>query len=320
MQNLIESKAAEELGTIEREVRKKLVERSFLLDLQYWETVLKRIRIAKAKKYVREKYDAFVKKLNLQQEKKEARAAEEDKEPIQEGDWSPVYYDATEELEKLAINGEEYQENLAKTWEEKLRTQIDALRHAGEKKDRAMADGEDMQATMRFSLEGGDYDKVAEAMYKQEKERPMAEDEEPFNDPATIDMNEDILGDPKDQKFMLKKPLSFNRVKVGYEWNKYHQTHSDPDNPPPKSVQGYKFNIFYPHLIDRTRTPQFYLRPSDVTGTLLIKFHAGPPYEDIAFRILNKEWDLSEKRGFKCVFDRGILHLHFNFKKLRYKR
>ncbi len=47
----------------------------------------------------------------------------------------------------------------------------------------------------------------------------------------------------------------FNRVKTGYDWNKYNQTHYDHDNPPPKSVQGYKFNIFYPDLVDRSVTP-----------------------------------------------------------------
>ncbi len=48
------------------------------------------------------------------------------------------------------------------------------------------------------------------------------------------------------------KPRYFNRVKTGYDWNKYNQTHYDHDNPPPKTVQGYKFTIFYPDLIDRS--------------------------------------------------------------------
>jgi hypothetical protein len=43
------------------------------------------------------------------------------------------------------------------------------------------------------------------------------------------------------------------RVHTGYEWNKYNQTHYDHDNPPPKIVQGYKFNIFYPDLIDKSK-------------------------------------------------------------------
>jgi hypothetical protein len=29
----------------------------------------------------------------------------------------------------------------------------------------------------------------------------------------------------------------------GFEWNKYNQTHYDVDNPPPKIVQGYRFNV-----------------------------------------------------------------------------
>jgi hypothetical protein len=52
----------------------------------------------------------------------------------------------------------------------------------------------------------------------------------------------------------------------------------------------------------------------------MIRFVAGAPYEDIAFKIINKEWDYSDKMGFKSVFSRGILHLYFNFKKPRYRR
>lgn len=43
-----------------------------------------------------------------------------------------------------------------------------------------------------------------------------------------------------------------------------------------------------------------------------------PPYEDIAFRIVNREWERSHKKGFK--FERGILRLYFNFKRYRYLR
>ena len=58
-----------------------------------------------------------------------------------------------------------------------------------------------------------------------------------------------------EQLFVMRKPRFFNSVKQGYEWNKYNQTHYDSENPPPKVVQGYKFNIFYPDLADKTRTP-----------------------------------------------------------------
>lgn len=66
-----------------------------------------------------------------------------------------------------------------------------------------------------------------------------------------------------------------------YEWNKYNQTHYDHDNPPPKVVQGYKFNVFYPDLIDKSKAPTYKVVPdgSKHGETALLVFHAGPPYE-----------------------------------------
>ena len=61
------------------------------------------------------------------------------------------------------------------------------------------------------------------------------------------------------EKFTPRKPKYFNRVHTGYEWNKYNQTHYDQDNPPPKVVQGYKFNIFYPDLMDKETAPEYVL-------------------------------------------------------------
>ena len=46
------------------------------------------------------------------------------------------------------------------------------------------------------------------------------------------------------EKYRPRKPRYFNRVKTGYDWNKYNQTHYDHDNPPPKIVQGYKVSLY----------------------------------------------------------------------------
>ena len=70
-------------------------------------------------------------------------------------------------------------------------------------------------------------------------------------------------------------PRYFNRVHTGFEWNKYNQTHYDFENPPPKIVQGYKFNIFYPDLIDKSLTPQFTLIPTDNGDFCILKITAG---------------------------------------------
>lgn len=69
------------------------------------------------------------------------------------------------------------------------------------------------------------------------------------------------------------------------------------DNPPPKVVQGYKFNIFYPDLIDKSKAPTYkIIKEPGNDETVLLHFSAGPPYEDVAFRIVNREWEFSHKR------------------------
>ncbi|XVF76321.1 hypothetical protein PTKIN_Ptkin13bG0257100 [Pterospermum kingtungense] len=121
-------------------------------------------------------------------------------------------------------------------------------------------------------------------------------------------------------KYRRRKPKYFNHVHTGYEWNKYYQTHYDHDNPPRKSVQGYKFNISYPDLVDKTKASVYTVeKDGNCLETCIIRFHARPPYEDIAFRIVNKHWEYSHKKGFKCTFERGTLHVYLNFKRHRYR-
>lgn len=125
------------------------------------------------------------------------------------------------------------------------------------------------------------------------------------------------------EKYKPRKPKYFNRVHTAFEWNKYNKAHYDRENPPPKVVQGYKFNIFYPDLIDPAKTPTYTIEKdpdSSDGGTCIIRFSGGPPYEDIAFRIVNKRWASEPHRGFKCTFDRGILQLYFNFQRRGYRR
>lgn len=203
------------------------------------------------------------------------------------------------------------------------------------------------------STSGEDASQVTKALYDREAARGVAENEEVFA------AEEEVAGASKPEwsaQYQVRKPRYFNRVQMGYEWNKYNQTHYDHDNPPPKVVQGYKFNIFYPDLVDKTKAPTYKIvrehgrrrgesfAAAGEDDTCLIRFIAGPPYEDIAFRIVDREWDYSAKRdrGFKSSFDKvchirylngngdmgfldnngdaddsqGILQLHFQFKKV----
>ena len=160
-----------------------------------------------------------------------------------------------------------------------------------------------------------DFSSATKALYEREVARGVQEDEEIFAG------EEEVSSMSKPQwanKYRPRKPRYFNRVQMGYEWNKYNQTHYDHDNPPPKVVQGYKFNIFYPDLIDKTKAPTYRIErengrkrgesfaPAGEEDTCLIRFISGPPYEDLAFRIVDKEWDYSAKRerGFRSSFDK----------------
>lgn len=168
-------------------------------------------------------------------------------------------------------------------------------------------------ASVNSTMGASDSSNVAMQMLALEKAKDFEEEEESFNDSMEVPLSASKPG--------MVKPRYFNRVKSGFDWNKYNQTHYDEDNPPPKTVQGYKFNIFYPELVDKTNTPSFKVErvPSN-PDFCIIRFQAGAPYEDIAFQIVNREWEQSQKYGFKCVFERGILHLYFTFKRHRYRR
>lgn len=58
-----------------------------------------------------------------------------------------------------------------------------------------------------------------------------------------------------------------------------------------------QFNIFYPDLIDKSKAPTYKIvKEPGNDETVLLHFTAGPPYEEIAFRIVNREWEFSHKR------------------------
>ena len=78
-------------------------------------------------------------------------------------------------------------------------------------------------------------------------------------------------------KYTPRKPRYFNRVRTGWDRTKYKLTHYDHDNPPPKMIQGYKFTIFYPDLIDKLKTPRYFIEPcAESAGGndfVIIRFH-----------------------------------------------
>ncbi|NXB69798.1 CATIN protein, partial [Donacobius atricapilla] len=163
----------------------------------------------------------------------------------------------------------------------------------------------------------GDTSESSDDMFFRRAKEGMGADEAQFSVETPLTGKAYLWAD----KYRPRKPRFFNRVHTGFEWNKYNQTHYDSDNPPPKTVQGYKFNIFYPDLIDKRSMPEYFLEAcQDNKDFAILRFHAGPPYEDIAFKIVNREWEYSHRHGFRCQFANGIFQLWFHFKRYRYRR
>ncbi|XP_077369142.1 splicing factor Cactin [Festucalex cinctus] len=178
-------------------------------------------------------------------------------------------------------------------------------------------DAHRLQLARRQLQVTGDASESAEDAFVRRAKEGMGNDEAQFSVEIPVTGKMYLWAD----KYRPRKPRFFNRVHTGFEWNKYNQTHYDFDNPPPKIVQGYKFNIFYPDLINKRSTPQYFLEPSpDNKDFGILRFHAGPPYEDIAFKIVNREWEYSHRHGFRCQFANGIFQLWFHFKRYRYRR
>ena len=161
------------------------------------------------------------------------------------------------------------------------------------------------------------------AFMRQYKKEKMEADETEFSTEVKVRMSN---GDQAKmamwrEKHKPRKPRYFNRVHTGFEWNRYNQTHYDGDNPPPKIVQGYKFNLFYPDLVNPHKTPDFTLTPiPGEEGFATLKFSGGPPYEDIAFKVVDRKWEYGHRRGFRSEFRNNVLQLWFHFQRERYRR
>ena len=328
--NVLRPKDLKSLQDMETQVKASLSDPNFSMDREYWEGMLKLIQIYQAKAHLQKLSADFLARLSesaqVSLESLEIPSSghiEDNLHPLTgDGSMSPALISDDESITCPILTEEEdiqIYNTLRKTT---LEAECEAFRTSKDrfKVSNPLITKENALYTIsrHEKLVSGKLEKTVEDLMRIEliKQNPLEEDEEEFGESIEL---KPVLEAWRD-KFRPRKPKYFNRIKTGYEWNKYNQTHFDHLSPPPKVVQGYKFNIFYPDLIDRTKAPQFYLEPSESSETCIIRFHAGPPYEDIAFKIVNREWDYSDRHGFKCFFDKGVMHLYFNFKRHRYKR
>ena len=333
---LLGPKTLEQLRGLERQVYGKL-QSNEPIDEEYWEQLLDNIKLYKAKAQLKDFYKAVVdnRLRNLKQSQideayrlRRGVTANQGRQVSTEAS-APNVEDLDPEP-KLKLSAED--KNLEVLDETDFvtrltlaRTKVERLRYIPTRQGRQDKNGQghevkphskDAQGVTGTSRSGPESSSQAmNALYHREVARGVDDDEEVFAG------EEEVSTASKPQwanKYRPRKPRYFNRVQMGYEWNKYNQTHYDHDNPPPKVVQGYKFNVFYPDLIDKTKAPTYRIErengrkkgqsfaPAGEEDTCLIRFMSGPPYEDLAFRIIDKEWDYSAKRerGFRSSFDK----------------
>lgn len=351
-------KTIEEINIFEKEIIENLSNEFKNEEVQFWKNALGLLKLEKSKIILNQMYLNFEKKNKEVLEKiKKMRKEEDFLEEKDEGNLSPPFYESDEELRKASISEHDYlfkmSENRKKflslklnQWQKKYfeenshkknfanveaqnsDDEVEKFLNKISKKRKAdinytspintfiqndVANIKESRFDLQEETSQNSKDLIEEISLVESEE--LGDNENIFNEIVPISVSYDWSN-----KYKPIKPRYSNRIRVGYEWNKYNQAHYDFNHPPPKVIQGYKFNIFYPYLIDKTKTPEYTLERADVADMCIIRFHAGAPYEDIAFKIANREWDMTERAGFKNLFDKGILRLYFKFKRYRYKR
>ncbi|KAI9367126.1 mid region of cactin-domain-containing protein [Aspergillus egyptiacus] len=350
---LLSPKSYEQLETLEGQVRKKL-DSNEPIDTDYWEELLRSLTVWMARAKLKKVYQAVIEERVRglrQQQREEAESVRSKLAPLaptvrgdmahavkeeefRDLDPDPLLQIRPEDKVYEVVDEEAFLDQVARERSKILKMGYVPLRQRHGEKASAPISSSTATAPVasnstRFSsIPNEDFSQATKALYERELAKGVSENEEIFTGEESVSTGKQPQWA---NKYRPRKPRYFNRVQMGYEWNKYNQTHYDHDNPPPKVVQGYKFNIFYPDLIDKTKAPTYRIErehgrkrgqsfaAAGEEDTCLIRFMAGPPYEDIAFRIVDKEWDYSAKRerGFKSTFDKGILQLHFQFKRVR---
>lgn len=324
---MLSSKSADELLELQRQIRAKL-RSGEPLDVEYWEGLLRRIVVWRSIAKLRDVHELVQKQRSAQLQQRQRAEAQQHQQEVshevneearpakeEQETWSEDMEPPTEKEQNLSYDQRKLPiVTLASQWAALLAARRSVLRTAFIPR---LAQAQTKQEDKNESAE--------DKLFRMEAEREMDATEETFNQDVQLPSH------PIYQwadKYRPRKPRYFNRVHTGYEWNRYNQTHYDSENPPPKVVQGYKFNIFYPDLIDSSRPPTYKILREDSDDTVLLRFSAGPPYEDIAFRIVDRAWEFSHRRGFRCTFERGVLQLHctstctnpVNFKRLKYRK
>lgn len=297
----IEGKNVLELLTLEKEIEKIFYGDEFSMDSDYWDFLLMTVKKKRAILMLNEFFErvrkiegqnrVYIKEINCEKEENHINLelADENWESANE----PIEIKTEQEF-KAFLQNKRF-ENLKKIIENKI-------------------EGIVFEQTKSEAKSKRKAEKVMNDIFGQKTINELEVNSKPDHESEKMGLLKWV------EDYKPRKPHFFNRVKLGYEWNKINITRYTKDNPPPREVVGYKFNIFYPGLIDKTSVPTFKLTPMQSKEFVIISFIAGPPYAKISFQIVNGQWDMANRKNFKCLFDKNVLHLYFDFVKQRHFR
>jgi len=313
---LMGNKNAKQLEGLRDQIRSKLVTGQ-AIDVDYWEAVLRKIDSARAKRILKELH-GLVLNSRLEQLRRHQiltsrgliaglKRILDSEEAIEE---SKISYKSPEP-QVLDLNSKIPTMTLVDYMQSLSRERQSVRKKGFVPLNTIVSEAEETETVDPVKVN---------ADYAREIAKGEAGDEEPFNVEYSLPAQ-----DPS-----LKVPLYYNRVQVGIEWNRYTAVHYDEKNPPPPIVTGYHFNIFYPDLVGTSQSPKYKVEreggrkrgqsvaTSGEQDTCILRFTCSGVYQDIAFLIVDNEWDYSSKyeRGFRSSFEKGVFRLHFKFKKV----
>ena len=130
-----------------------------------------------------------------------------------------------------------------------------------------------------------------------------------------------------DGKPRIIKPVRYCRVKTGYVWNAYNRAKYSlkTNEKPPQVVQWYEFTLHYNLIASTIRSAKDLFRvelteKGEEDDHRIIVFSAGPPYADVAYKIVNEPWD-RRPGGVRCsIDDKGRFRLFFRLASTNYRR
>ncbi|XP_017489132.1 PREDICTED: cactin-like [Rhagoletis zephyria] len=257
---IFRKKNTKQLNELRTKIENKILSRSDGVDISYWESLLSQLKAHMARARLRDKHhENLRKKLNILKTKDDAERSDAPSTSNNE-ETNSTYIETFDNDNREFKNELNLLQRFFDMYEDGKYSPTYVQNLDDENALPTITEEDSFSAIEKLRAKASERSSITEAFTEEESHMRNTMRKEMDKDDAefSVEVPLEIVQIASD-KYRPRKPRYFNRVHTGFEWNKYNQTHYDMDNPPPKIVQGYKFNIFYPDLIDKNTTPQYFL-------------------------------------------------------------